>query len=307
MIVITFLGTVSGIPSKDRNHPAIVLEYFYYRKDTLLFDCGEGAQKQLMEAGISFMDISKIFITHWHADHFSGLIPLLQTMNLEKRKSELTIFAPEASRFVQGILNLGYFGLRFPVKAVDVPFEGKDVTKIYETKLYEVLSIPVLHTIPSVAFAFKEKDVWRIDEKKLEELGLKKGKWLKELKEKGEAFYNGRKVRIEDVARLQKGLKVVYSGDTKPCENLVELAKDADLLIHDATFLEEDEDVQKYHSSVKDAARIAKKANVKKLVLTHISRRYQKEDIEKLLNEAKEVFDNVEVAYDLMKIVLKRD
>jgi len=307
MIVVTFLGTVSGIPSKERNHPAIVLEYFYYKKDTLLFDCGEGTQKQLMKAGISFMDISKIFITHWHADHFAGLIPLLQTMNLEKRKSELAIFGPEASRFVQGILNLGYFGVRFPVKAVDVPFEGKDITKIYETKVYEVLSVPVLHTVPSVAFAFKEKDVWRIDEEKLKELGLKRGKWLKELKEKGKATYNGKKIRIEEVSTLQKGIKVVYSGDTKPCENLVELAKDADLLIHDATFLEEDEDVQKYHSSVKDAAKIAKKANVKKLILTHISRRYQKEDIERLLKEAKEVFENVEVAYDLMRVVLKRD
>jgi len=307
MIVITFLGTVSGIPSRERNHPAIVLEYFYYKKDTLLFDCGEGTQKQLMKAGISFMDVSKIFITHWHADHFSGLIPLLQTMNLEKRKNELTIFGPESNRFVQGILNLGYFGLRFPVKAVDVSFEGKDITKVYETELYEILSVPVLHTIPSVAFAFKEKDVWRIDEKKLKELGLKRGKWLKELKENGEALYNGRKIKIEEVATLQKGLKVVYSGDTKPCENIVELARDADVLIHDATFLEEDEDYQKYHSSVKDAAKIAKNANVKKLILTHISRRYQKEDVERLLKEAKEVFDNVEVAYDLMKVVLKRD
>jgi ribonuclease Z len=260
-----------------------------------------------MKAGISFMDVSKIFITHWHADHFAGLIPLLQTMNLEKRKSELSIFGPEASKFVQGILNLGYFGIRFPVKAVDVPFEGKDISKVYETKVYEVLSIPVLHTVPSVAFAFKEKDVWRIDENKLKELGLRRGKWLKELKEKEEATYNGKKIRIEEVASLQKGLKVVYSGDTKPCENLVELARDADLLIHDATFLEEDEDVQKYHSSVKDAAKIAKKANVKKLILTHISRRYQKEDVERLLKEAKEVFENVEVAYDLMRVVLKRD
>jgi ribonuclease Z len=306
MIVITFLGTVSGIPSKERNHPAIALEYFYYKKDTLLFDCGEGTQKQLMNAGISFMDISKIFITHWHADHFAGLIPLLQTMNLEKRKSELTIFAPEANKFVQGILNLGYFGLRFPIKAIDVSFEGKDIIKIYETKVYEILSIPALHTIPSVAFAFKEKDVWKIDAKKLKELGLKRGKWLKELKEKGKATYNGKEIRIEEVATLQKGLKVVYSGDTKPCDNIVELAKDADLLIHDSTFLEEDEDVQKYHSSVKDAAKIAKKANVKKLILTHISRRYQKEDVEKFLREAKEVFDNVEVAYDLMKVSLKR-
>jgi ribonuclease Z len=129
MIVVTFLGTVSGIPSRERNHPAIALEYFYYKKDTLLFDCGEGTQKRLMKAGISFMDVSKIFITHWHADHFAGLIPLLQTMNLEKRKSELSIFGPEASKFVQGILNLGYFGIRFPVKAVDVPFEGKDISK----------------------------------------------------------------------------------------------------------------------------------------------------------------------------------
>jgi ribonuclease Z len=307
MIVITFLGTVSGIPSRDRNHPAIALEYFYYKKDTLLFDCGEGTQKQLMKAGISFMDISKIFITHWHADHFAGLIPLIQTMNLEKRRTELTIFGPEASRFVQGILNLGYFGVRFPVKAVDVPFEGKEITRVYETNVYEILSVPVLHTVPSVAFAFKEKDVWRIDEKKLKELGLRRGKWLKKLKENGEATYNGKKVRIEEVATLQKGLKVVYSGDTKPCENLIELAKDADLLIHDATFLEEDEDTQKYHSSVKDAAKIAKKANVKKLILTHISRRYQKEDVERFLREAKEVFDNVELAYDLMRVVLKRD
>jgi len=279
MIVLTFLGTVSGIPSKERNHPAIVLEYFYYKKDTLLFDCGEGTQKQLMNAGISFMDISKIFITHWHADHFGGLIPLLQTMNLEKRRSELTIFGPEASRFVQTILNLGYFGLRFPVKAVDVPYEGKQIVKVYEHKLYEILSIPVLHTIPSVAFAFKEKDVWRIDERRLKELGLKKGKWLKELKEKGEVVYNG----------------------------IIELSKDADVLIHDATFLEEDEDTQKYHSSVKDAAIVAKKANVKKLILTHISRRYRNDDIERIINEAKQVFDNVEVAYDLMKVVLKRE
>ncbi|MGC9059233.1 MAG: ribonuclease Z [Candidatus Aenigmatarchaeota archaeon] len=306
MIVVTFLGTVSGIPSKERNHPAIALEYYSYRKDTLLFDCGEGTQKQLMQAKISFMDISKIFITHWHADHFSGLIPLLQTMNLEKRKKELLIFAPEANRFVSAIINLGYFGLRFPVKAFNVPFEGNQITKIYEEKEYEILSVPVLHTIPSVAFAFKEKDVWRIYVEKLKKLGLKRGKWLKKIKEEGEVIVNGKKIRIEEIANLQRGLKVVYSGDTKPCDNMVELAKDADLLIHDATFLEEDEDVEKYHSSVKDAAKIAKKANVKQLILTHISRRYQKEDVERLEKEAKEIFENTKVAYDFMKIVLKR-
>jgi len=306
MIVVHFLGTTSGIPSKERNHPAIALEYHYYRKEVLLFDCGEGTQKQLMLSKISFMDIEKIFITHWHADHFSGLIPLLQTMNLEKRKKELKIFAPEASRFVNNILSLGYFGLRFPIKAIDVPFEGNQIVKIDETKEYEILSVPVLHTVPSVAYCFKEKDRWRIDKEKLKKLNVKEGKWLKILKEKGKVEINGKVIKIEDVGFLEKGLKVVYTGDTKPCDNVVEISRDADLLIHDATFSEEDEDEQKYHSSVREAAEIAKKANVKQLILTHISRRYQKEDIAQLEKEAKEVFENSKVAYDFMKIVLKR-
>lgn len=89
MINITFLGTVSGIPSLNRNHPAIVLEYFSNYRDVFLFDCGEGTQKQFMKSDLSFMDIERIFITHWHADHFAGLIPLIQTMNLEKGKCHL--------------------------------------------------------------------------------------------------------------------------------------------------------------------------------------------------------------------------
>ncbi|MEM7821598.1 MAG: ribonuclease Z [Candidatus Aenigmatarchaeota archaeon] len=302
MIEITFLGTVSGIPSKNRNHPAIVLEYFSEEKDTLLFDCGEGTQKQLMLSGISFMDIDKIFISHWHADHFAGLIPLIQTMNLEKRKKELKIFGPEAERFVSDIIDLGYFGLRFPVKAVNVPFEGEEITVVDETKDYQILSTPVLHTVPAVAFCFKEKDRWNIDTKKLKQLGLKRGFWLKKLKRYGKAEFKGREVKIEEVANITPGLKVIYSGDTKPCENLVKISDSADLLIHDATFLEEEEG--KAHADVKQAARIAKKANVKQLILTHISRRYT--DAKELEEEAKKIFENTKVAYDFMKIRLKK-
>ena len=301
MIVITFLGTVSGIPSKERNHPAIALEYFGEKKDTLLFDCGEGTQLQLMKAGISFMKIDKIFITHWHADHFAGLIPLIQTMNLEKRRKELKIFAPEAEKFVSNILSLGYFGCRFPVKAINVPIEGDRISLIDETKEYQVYSIPVLHTVPTVAYCFKEKDRWKIDEKKLKELGLRRGYWLRKLKKEGKATYRGKEVRIEDVGKIKKGLKIVYSGDTKPCDNIVKISMDADLLIHDATFLEEQ--AGKAHADVKQAAKIAKKANVKQLVLTHISRRYT--DASELEKEAKKVFENTRVAYDFMKIKLK--
>ena len=302
MIIVTFLGTVSGIPSLTRNHPAIALEYFSEYRDVLLFDCGEGTQKQLMKSGISFMQINKIFITHWHADHFAGLIPLIQTMNLEKRKNELMIFGPEAERFVSDILDLGYFGLRFPVRAVNVQFEGSEISLIDETDDYKILSIPVLHSVPTVAFCFKEKDKWNIDEEKLKKFRIKRGPWLKKLKERGEIIWKGKRIRIEDVGYIKKGLKVVYSGDTRPCENIVKISKDADLLIHDGTFLEEDLG-EKAHADVKEAAKLAKKARVKLLVLTHISRRYT--DTKELEEEAKKVFPNSKVAYDFMKIKLK--
>jgi len=301
VIEITFLGTVSGIPSKERNHPAIALEYYSEKKETLLFDCGEGTQKQLMLVGISFMKIDKIFITHWHADHFAGLIPLLQTMSLEKRKKELKIFAPEAEKFVSNILSLGYFGCRFPVIPVNVPFHGDKPTLIDETEDYQVFSIPVFHSVPSVAYAFKEKDRWSIDLTKMKKLGLKRGYWLKKLKKFGKAEYKGKEIKIEEIANLKKGLKVVYSGDTKPCDNVVKISEEADVLIHDGTFLEEES--SKAHADVKQAARIAKKAEVKQLILTHISRRYT--DAKELEENAKKIFENTKVAYDFMKIVLK--
>jgi len=301
MIEVTFLGTVSGIPSKTRNHPAMVLEYFGDEKDTLLFDCGEGTQLQLMRSGISFMKISKIFISHWHADHFAGLIPLIQTMNLEKRKDELIIYGPEAEKFVSNIVDLGYFGMRFPLTAVNVNFSGDKLSVIDEMNEYQILSIPVLHSVPSVAYAFKEKDRYSIDLEKLRTLGLKRGYWLKKLKKFGKADYKGKEVRIEQVSNVKPGLKVVYSGDTKPCDNMVKISENADLLVHDATFLEEEEG--KAHADVKQAAKIAKKANVRKLVLTHISRRYT--NPKELEEEAKKIFKNTKIAYDFMKIKLK--
>ena len=301
MIEITFLGTVSGIPSKERNTSAIVLEYSSYKKETLLFDCGEGTQRQMQIAGISFMDIDKIFITHWHADHFAGLLPLIATMNLEKRKRELKIFGPEAEKFVSLIMELGYFGSRFPVTPVNVPFVGDKINLVDETEEYQIFSIPVLHTIPAVAYCFKEKDRWNIDLNKLKKLGLKRGRWLKKLKKYGEAKYKGKLVKLEKVANLKRGLKVVYSGDTKPCNNVLKLSKEADLLIHDATFLEEEG--TKAHADVTQAAKIAKKARVKQLILTHISRRYT--DVKELEEKARKVFPNSKVAYDFMKVKIK--
>ena len=299
MIKITFLGTSASIPTFERNHPAIALEYFDKDYFLLLFDCGENTQLQLMRAGISFMKINIILITHWHADHFAGLIPLLQTMNLEGRKEKLIIIAPEIQEKIELIKKLYYYDIKFKIETIDAINENK----LYENKYFEIYSIKVKHTVPSVAYAFKEKDRWKINEEKLKKLNLKKGKWLDKLKKYGKININNKEIKIEDIADIKKGKKIVYSGDCEYDENLAEFAKDCDILIHEATFLEKDK--KEYsHSSALDAAKIAKLANAKRLILTHISRRYH-ENYNELLEEAKSVFENVEIAKDLFQIILK--
>jgi len=300
MLEIVFLGTGSGIPSKKRNPAAIWLQY---ESDCMLWDCGEGTQRQLMNAGLNFMKIGKIFISHWHADHWAGLIGLMQTMNLEKRKRALEIYGPEAERFVGDILDLDYWGPRFRVIGRDVPFEGNEPTQILNEDKFKVFSIPVEHTVPSVAYAFQEDDSWNVDIKKAEQLyGLKQGPLVGKLKEKGSIVLKGKKITLEEVGIHKPGIKLVYSGDTRPCKNLVTISKDADLLICDATFAEEME--TKMHSGAKEAAIMAKKAGVRQLALTHFSRRYQ--DVRELEKEAKRAFPNTIVAEDFMRIKLKK-
>ena len=298
MLEIIFLGTGSGIPTPDRNHAAIWLRY---EGENILWDCGEGTQIQIMKAGLSFMKLRRIFITHWHADHWAGLIGLIQTMNLERRKRNLYIYGPDAERFISDILDLGYWGPDFKIIPKNIPYEGNEITKIYGTKFFEIFSIPVKHSVPAVAYCFKERDKWNVDIKKAEKLyGLKQGPLVGKLKKEGKIVFKGKEIKLEDVAKLTKGVKVVYSGDTKPCKNLIKIAENADLLIHDTTFSEEIEDT--LHTGAKEAAEIAKKANVKKLILTHFSRRYK--DVKEIEKEAKEIFPNSKAAKDFMKIKL---
>lgn len=299
MIEIVFLGTGSGPPMPKRNHASI---YFRYDKDRFLFDCGEGTQRQIIIAGLNFMRVSRIYISHWHADHWIGLIGLLYTMNLEGRKEPLYVYGPEAERFISDALDMDYWGSGFRIIPVSVPYEGNKVQMVHETEDYEILSIPVKHTVPSVAYAFLEKDRKNVDIRKAEKkFGLKQGPLVGKLKKKGEVDFKGKKIRIEDVMVVKKGMKVVYSGDTEPCGNMVKISKYADLLIHDATFVEKVEN--RMHSGAKEAAEVAKKAGVKNLVLTHFSRRYQ--SVKELEEEARKVFPDTKAAKDFMKVDLK--
>jgi ribonuclease Z len=299
MLDIVFLGTGSGVPSTKRKPAAIWLQY---GEEAMLWDCGEGTQMQMMKARTSFMRMDRIFITHWHADHWAGLIGLMQTMNMEGRKKALHIHGPEAGRFVSDLLDLDYWGPRFRVIAHDVPWEGNDFAPVHEAKDYTIYSIPVKHSVPAVGYAFHEHDVWNVDIVKANKLGLYQGPKVGELKRKGKVAVNGKTITMKDVGYLKKGIQVAYTGDTEPCKNLEKLCHGIDMIIHDATFMEENE--SRMHGDVKAAARLAKKCGAKELVLTHFSRRYT--DVEPLGDEARKIFPSTRVARDLMRVQIKK-
>jgi len=296
-INITFLGTGAAVPTLKRRHAAIL---FQYGGDYFLFDCGEGTQLQLEKVRVSPMKLSKIFITHWHADHFAGLLPMIESLHLSRRTEPLEVYGPEASRFIDALIELSYWGIGFEIKAKDVN-EDDVVEKLIDNERYEIYSIRVEHSVPTVGYCFKEKDHWNIDVNKAKKYGLE-GKILREIKAKGKVKIGKKIVRLEQIATKKEGRKIVYSGDTVPCRQLFEMARGADLLIHDGTFIELPS-LERPHSSAIEVAKLAKKYKVKKLVLTHLSRRYKTG--KEVLDAVKPIFKNAIVAEDLMKITLK--
>lgn len=301
-IEITFLGTTAGIPTKHRNHASIHLNYRSENEFSYLFDCGEGTQRQIFAAGLNFMRLNEIFISHWHADHFAGLLGLMETMNLEQRTRPLRIFGPEATQFVETLLELGYASKRYDVIPVDVPYEGREEAKLVETDEFYISSIPVKHAIPAVGYAFVEKDRIKIDKAKAKKFGLpEKGPIFKKIKEKGHAVFKGEKIALEDISKVERGKKIVYSGDTMATQNIIEIARNADVLIHDSTFFTDTMEKDYKHTGVEEVIAIAKEADVKQLILTHISRRYQ--DVDELKQKI-EHNKNVCIAKDFMKVVV---
>lgn len=295
---ITFLGTSSAVHSYERNHPSIILKAF---GEVMMFDCGEGTQRQLIYAKISPMKISKIFLTHYHGDHILGLPGLLQSMNFRGREKKLTIYGPRGLNALKdAIFSLGYCKIEFPIEFVEI-----DSGIVEQTDEYFITSQNVNHFVPCLAYSIEELKKPRFLREKAIELGVPVGPDFGRLHNGEEVEINGKIIKPEQVlGPPRKGMKISYSGDTTPCEEMIELAKDSDLLIHESTYIKEDNDKaeENYHSTSADAALIAKKSNSKRLILTHISTRYQ--DTNQLLKEALEIFENAEIAKDLKKIEL---
>jgi len=298
---LIFLGTSGSIPTAERNLPAIVLRR---DRELLLFDCGEGAQRQMARAGVSPMRLKAVFLTHFHGDHFLGLPGLVQTLALMNRADELEVYGPPGTaELVEKLLGLGYYTLTFKVQAHDVEPGGELRRGDYLIKTCEVD-----HTVQSLAYAvIEDTRPGKFYPEKAAALGVRHGPDFSRLRAGQDIeLPDGRVVKPEQVMGPPRaGCKIVYAGDTRPCERVVELARDADVLIHDCTLANEllDKAIESGHSTPWEAAEVAKKARVKQLVLIHVSPRYVDDAV--LLKEAQQVFPNVTVAKDLMELEVR--
>ncbi|MEM0466584.1 MAG: ribonuclease Z [Candidatus Thermoplasmatota archaeon] len=301
---IVFLGTGGSWPTTKRNVTSIAVKR---GSEIILFDCGEGTQRQFQKSMLSYMQITSIFISHFHGDHFLGLPGLLQTMQLNDREKPIHIYGPAGiQKLTDQLLSLGYFKPAYSI----ISHEIKNHDTIHFDG-YAIHALKVNHNIPAYAYCLEEdKRPGKFNKKKALSLGIPEGPLFNKL-QKGMTITlsNGKKITPNMVlGPARKGRKIVYSGDTKPYDELIPFSKNADVLIHEATFDSKLANIaDEYgHTTSVQAAKIAVQAQVEKLFLIHISPRYLDTNI--LKDEAKKIFQKTYIPNDLdaLEIFLKK-
>ncbi|EAC6872871.1 ribonuclease Z [Listeria monocytogenes] len=297
---LVFLGTGAGVPSRGRNVTSIALSMLNERNTIWLFDCGEATQHQIMRSPIKLSKLEKIFITHLHGDHIFGLPGLLSSRSFQGGESDLTIYGPVGiTEYVETSLRLS--GTRLTYKII---FNEIEPGLIFEDKMFSITVDELDHGLRSFGYRIVEKDKpGALNADKLIDDGVEPGPIFQKIK-KGETvtLADGSVINGKDyIDEPQKGKIISIFGDTKATASELELALNADILVHEATFEGDKEKLagEYMHSTTLQAASLAKKANVKKLILTHISSRYDRDASKELLIEAQSVFENTEIAYDL--------
>ena len=326
-LTLHILGSSAATPPRERNLSSIAIRY---RNKILLFDCGEYFQRRFAEAGLKFNKPLMIFISHFHGDHIIGLPGFLFRLSLNDRTAPIVIFGPR-NLFLYLLLHRKILGLKanYPIKIYEIDhlttelieFEGLDSEEpknkikiqdniIYDSKYYTIKYTLVEHSVITYAYAFIEKPRFgKFEPEKAKALGIPESHLWKKLQEGEIIEYQGKKidpVKEGIIGPKKPGRKITYSGDLIPGKSIIELGKDSDILVHEATFAKKLAETaqEKKHSTSIDAALDAIQMNAKQLILTHISSRYQ-DDASKLLEEAKEIFPNTILAKDLLKIELK--
>jgi ribonuclease Z len=307
MIKLQFLGTCAGIPSKMRNVSSLVIQMLQYENECWMVDCGEATQHQLLHSSLTLSKITKIFITHLHGDHIYGLPGLLGSRSFQGAKSKLQVFGPKGIKeFIETALTISNTYIRYPLEIFEI-----DHGPFLKTDLFTFEAFMLEHGIESYGYRITEKDTpGTLDVTKLEQHGVFPGPLFKHLKAgKKVVLDNGTEINGADyLGPSQKGKVIAVGGDTRKTENQNCLARDADILIHEATFLQKDEQLayEHYHSTVGNVAELAKRNGVKALFLNHISSRYS-HGICELLGEAKSVFPNTFIPDDLQSYLFKKN
>ncbi len=304
MLSVTFLGTSAARPTVERNVSAMSL---MREGETLLFECGEGTQRQMMRYGVSFA-LSEIFFTHFHADHFLGVIGLIRTLGLQVRTEPMVLYGPKGAKKLLGqAIQLGVERVPFEIEIRELkPGEVIRDAGSGMRDAYEIHVFGTEHGGGSIGYALKEHErPGRFDPDKARAAGVPEGHlWGKLQRGETVGLPDGRTVSAEGIVGPKRpGRLVVFTGDTRPCAAVVDAAQGADLLIHEATFGEEEKERAKEtgHSTAREAAQVALAAKARRLVLSHVSARYSI-SADELVKEAREVFKETVVAKDGMTI-----
>lgn len=300
-IKITFLGTSASIPSANRNPTSILLQY---KDENILIDCAEGTQRQLRKAKLNPCKINKILITHWHGDHVFGMPGLFQTMVLSEYNREMSIFGPKNTKnFMKNFVSIFVPVFKFKAEVHEIDSYKKP---FFETEDFYLEAEKMEHGTPTNAYNFVIKDKLRIDKSKLKKSKLPSGKHLYDLSKGKDITFKGKKYKAKDLTYIEKGKKISTILDTVYNNRIIPFVKNADLLICESSFSSEDSDTAKehLHLTASQCGEIAKKAKVKKLLLTHISQRYEVK-LKELLQDAKKNFKNTEITKDFDTLEIK--
>ncbi|MCK5854241.1 MAG: ribonuclease Z [Sulfurovaceae bacterium] len=285
------------IPTKTRNNPGVFLSYC---SEGLLFDCGENIQRQFQIKGISLTKVTKILITHWHGDHTLGLPGLIQTLGSYIPNKTLEIYGPKGT--IKNVTQLIRIFPNKPEKRIKIKVKEVSEGVVFENGDFSITTLPMNHGIPCVAYSFVEKDKRKINKSALKKIGIPEGPLVGKIQKGEEIIWKGKKINLDVLTSIKKGRKLSLIPDTLLVENCYVIAQESDILICESTYLSDlkDKAEKRLHLTSKQAALIAKNSKVKKLILTHFSRRYK--DTKELEKEARKIFKNTIAAKDFMDI-----
>lgn len=299
-----FLGTGCMMPTPERNHLSVCLEL---NGELLLFDCGEHTQLQIKKKKLPLSHLKKIFISHWHGDHVLGLPGLLMSLANTQSVGTVEIHGPKGTLdYIAHMKQSMIFDSKLDLQVFEHTPKKQSIQLISESSNYSICCSQINHSVPCIAYQVKEPDTLNINPIKAKEYGLTNSPLLARAKMGLDINYNNQIIPANEITYSKKGLQISFIFDTRPCEEAQLIASESNYLVMEATFSykEHAHKAEEYgHMSAKETAQLAKMSNVKTLYITHFSQRYK--EVDSLLEEAREEFENTHVTHDLMSVTLK--